>query len=222
MHEGPPESFELRLSHPFYQPREHSFGYCIKQSTYANCVTTTGSVNATLAPIKEEGPVVTGPTREFEGPVTEPTNELQEEPVAPTFMYDDSALLDSGTHNHISLDAAPSDPAALYFITLRTCPTLSRRTTTAFLCSEWRLRPATPSAASFFTKNILQVSLPLWVLTKVRLLPRPVKLLLTLVPWHNRRGVLGIRVESRERVTFVPTLMKRLHDMQQFHPHWTR
>ena len=68
MHEGRPESFELRLSHPFYQPREHPFGYCIKLSTYANCVTTTGSVNATPAPIKEfeEGPVVTGPTRELE------------------------------------------------------------------------------------------------------------------------------------------------------------
>ena len=114
---GRPESFELRLSHPFYQPREHPFGYCIKLSTYANCVTTTGSVNATPAPIKEfeEGPVVTGPTREFEeGPVTEPTYELQEEPVAPTYMYNDSVLLDSGAHNHISLDAAPSDPAALF------------------------------------------------------------------------------------------------------------
>jgi hypothetical protein len=30
MHEGRPESFELRLSHPFYQPRDHPFGYCIK------------------------------------------------------------------------------------------------------------------------------------------------------------------------------------------------
>jgi len=67
MHEGRPESFELRLSHPFYQPREHPFGYCIKLSTYANCVTTTGSVNATPAPIKEfdDEPVVTGPTRVF-------------------------------------------------------------------------------------------------------------------------------------------------------------
>jgi hypothetical protein len=68
MHEGRPESFELRLSHPFYQPREHPFGYCIKMLTSANCVTTTNSVNATVAPIKEfeEGPVLAGPTREFE------------------------------------------------------------------------------------------------------------------------------------------------------------
>jgi len=32
----------------------------------------------------------------------------------------------------------------------------------------------------------------------------------------------GIRVESRERVTFAPTPMKRFHDLQQFHSHWTR
>jgi hypothetical protein len=32
----------------------------------------------------------------------------------------------------------------------------------------------------------------------------------------------GIRVESRERVTFAPTPMKRFHDLQQFHLHWTR
>ena len=34
--------------------------------------------------------------------------------------------------------------------------------------------------------------------------------------------VSGIRVESRERVTFAPTPMKRFHDLQQFHLHWTR
>jgi hypothetical protein len=63
-----PELFELRLLHPFTQPREHPFGYCIKMLTSANCVTTTNSVNATVAPIKEfeEGPVLAGPTREFE------------------------------------------------------------------------------------------------------------------------------------------------------------
>jgi len=38
MHDGRPNSFELRLSHPFYQPRDHPFGYCIQAS--ANCVTT--------------------------------------------------------------------------------------------------------------------------------------------------------------------------------------
>ena len=34
--------------------------------------------------------------------------------------------------------------------------------------------------------------------------------------------VSEIRVESRERVTFSPTSMKRFHDPQQFHSHWTR
>jgi hypothetical protein len=59
MHEGRPKSFELRLS--------HLFGYCIKLSTSANCVATTGSVNATPAPLAEfeEGHVITGPRREF-------------------------------------------------------------------------------------------------------------------------------------------------------------
>jgi len=38
MHDGRPNSFELRLSHPFYQPRDHPFGYCIQAS--ANCVAT--------------------------------------------------------------------------------------------------------------------------------------------------------------------------------------
>jgi len=53
MHDGRPKSFELRLSHPFYQPREHPFGYCIKLLTSANCVTTTGLVNATPALLAE-------------------------------------------------------------------------------------------------------------------------------------------------------------------------
>ena len=38
MHDGRPNSFELQLSHPFYQPRDHPFGYCIQAS--CNCVTT--------------------------------------------------------------------------------------------------------------------------------------------------------------------------------------
>ena len=38
MHDGRLDSFELRLSHPFYQPRDHPFGYCTQAS--ANCVTT--------------------------------------------------------------------------------------------------------------------------------------------------------------------------------------
>jgi len=70
------------------------------------------------------------------------------------------------------------------------------------------------------------LSLKLPLLKKVRLLPRPVKLLLlsllTLLPRHNPRGVSGIQVESRERVTFAPTSMKRFHDLQQFRSHWTR
>jgi len=152
--------------------------------------------------------------------VTEPTDELQEGP-SPLLSCRMTVSCWTLAHTIISLSMQHCLIPLHRRITLRTCPTLSRKTTTAFLCSERRLCPATPSAASFSTKNILQVSLPLWLLTKVRLLPRPVKLLLTLVPWHNRRGVSGIRVESRERVTFVPTLMKRLNDMQQFHSHWT-
>jgi len=39
---------------------------------------------------------------------------------------------------------------------------------------------------------------------------------------YQRLTLSGIRMESRERVTFAPTPMKRFHNLQQFHLHWTR
>ena len=108
--------------------------------------------------------------------MTEPTDELQEGPVAPNFMYNDSVLLDSGAHNHSSLNAAPSDPAALY-------DNLTHLPNT-FKKDDYGVPLLQMEASSGYTVT-LRVLLPLWLLTKVRLLPRSVKLLLTLVPWHN-------------------------------------
>ena len=74
-----------------------------------------------------------------------------------------------------------------------------------------------PAAELLYKLSIIETS----IIEEGLIVAKPVKLLLlsllTLVPWHNRRGVLGIRVESRERVTFAPSLMKRFHDLQQFH-----
>jgi len=43
MHDGRPELFELRLSHPFYQRRNHPFGYCVAKPAFASCVITANS-----------------------------------------------------------------------------------------------------------------------------------------------------------------------------------
>jgi len=59
MHDGCPESFELRLSHPFYQRRDHPFGYCVTTPAFANCVITADSVIGAAAPTEaEEGKTI--------------------------------------------------------------------------------------------------------------------------------------------------------------------
>ena len=54
MHDGRPDSFELRLSHPFYQRRDHPFGYCVATPSFVNCVITADSVIGAAAPTEEE------------------------------------------------------------------------------------------------------------------------------------------------------------------------
>jgi len=54
MHDGRPESFELRLSHPFYQRRDHPFGYCVTTPAFANCVITADSVIGAAAPTEAD------------------------------------------------------------------------------------------------------------------------------------------------------------------------
>jgi hypothetical protein len=44
MYDGCPESFELRLSNPFYQRRDHPFGYCVTTPAFVNCVITADSL----------------------------------------------------------------------------------------------------------------------------------------------------------------------------------
>jgi len=59
MHDGCPESFELRLSHPFYQSRDHPFGYCVTTPAFANCAITAYSVIGAAAPTEaEEGKTI--------------------------------------------------------------------------------------------------------------------------------------------------------------------
>ena len=59
MHDGCPESFELRLSHPFYPRRDHPFGYCITTPAFANCVIMADSVISAAAPSEaEEGKTI--------------------------------------------------------------------------------------------------------------------------------------------------------------------
>jgi hypothetical protein len=59
MHDGRPESFELRLSHPFYQRRNHPFGYCVTTPAFANCVITANSVIGAAAPTEaKEGKTI--------------------------------------------------------------------------------------------------------------------------------------------------------------------
>jgi hypothetical protein len=54
MHEGCPDSFKLRLLHPFYQRHDHPFGYCVATPSFAICVITADSVIGAGAPTEEE------------------------------------------------------------------------------------------------------------------------------------------------------------------------
>jgi len=58
MHDGCPELFELRLSHPFYQRRDHPFGYCFTTPAFANCVITADSVIAAAPTAAKEGKTI--------------------------------------------------------------------------------------------------------------------------------------------------------------------
>jgi len=59
LHDGRPESFELRLSRPLYQRRDHPFGYCVTTPAFANCVITANSVIGPAAPTEaEEGKTI--------------------------------------------------------------------------------------------------------------------------------------------------------------------